>query len=147
MRWWQLMEHDSYLRDISPCSYLCHEMMTTDRPCFIRDIFITMLWPLSWDADIWQSMFHTLGKNHHALSVVKWRRHLREHALYMRDILPWSDRCHETMTTDGAWIILVGYITMLWPLSWDNDNRRSMFQILWMNNHALSVVRRRWQPT
>ena len=147
MRRWQLMEHDSYLRDISQCSYLCHEMMTTDGACFIRDIFITMLWPLSWDADICKSMFHTLGMNNHALSVVKRRRHLTEHVSYMRDILPFSDRCHETMTTDGACIILEGYITMLWPLSWDDDNRRSMFQTLWMNNHAMSVVRRRWQQT
>ena len=36
---------------------------------------------------------------------------------------------------------------MLWPLSWDEDNWGSMFHTLEMNNHALTVVIRRWQLT
>ena len=58
----------------------------------------------------------------------------------MNDILPWSDRCHETMTTDRTCLLNDRYITMLWPLSWDNDNWRSLFHTLEINDHALSVV-------
>ena len=95
MKWWQLTEHDSYLRDMSPCSVRCHGTMTTEVECFIHEWYITMLW-----------------------------------------------RCHEKMTTDGACFIHEWYITMLLPLSsddfnsrgsmlcplsWDDDNWRSMF--------------------
>ena len=151
-----------------------------------------MLCPLSWEYDNWRSMFHTWMINYHAVSVVTRRSQLTEHDAYLRgiyvsaltvvlrrwqltehdsylrDIWPYSDRCHETMTTDGAWFILERYITMLWPLllddddwrsmihalgiykmlwplSWDDDKWRSIFDTLGMYNHALSVVVRRWQ--
>ena len=35
---------------------------------------------------------------------------MTEHGSYLRDILPCSDRCHETITTDGALFIPKGYI-------------------------------------
>ena len=129
-----------------------------------------MLCPLSWDDENWRSMFHTRGRYYHALTVVIRRWQLTEHSSYLRDISTSSDRCHETMTADGACFILEVYFTMLWPLSWDDDNWRSMFipkgwltmllPLLWdddnwqsrfhtlgMYNHALSVVIRRWQLT
>ena len=36
---------------------------------------------------------------------------------------------------------------MLCPLSWDDDNWRSMIDTLGIYNHALTVVIRRWQLT
>ena len=170
MRRWQLTVHVSYMRDISPCSERCHETMTTDGVCFIPVEYITMLWPLSWDDGNRQSMIHTLGMNNYALTVVIIRWKLTEHVSCIRDILPCSDRCHETMTTDGACFMTEEYIaipwplssddgnwqsifhtwgriTMLWPLSWDDDNWQSILHILVMNNHALSVVMRPWQLT
>ena len=121
--------------------------MTTDEACFIDEWCITMLWPLSWEDDNWRSMFHTLGMNYHALTVVKRRWQLTEHVSYLKDEKLCSDRCHETMTTDGACFIPKGWITMLWPLSCHGDNCRSMFYTLEMNNHALTVVLSRWQLT
>ena len=106
-----------------------------------------MLCPLYWDDDNWRSMFHTVGMFYHALSVVMRRWQLTEHESYLRDILPCSDGCHETMSTDGACFIPKGWITMLWPLSWDDDKWRSMIHTLRMNDHALTVVMRRWQLT
>ena len=37
---------------------------------------------------------------------------MMEHVSYINDILPCSDRCHETMTSDGASFIHEGDITM-----------------------------------
>ena len=54
-----------------------------------------------------------LEMNIHALTVVISRCQLTEHVSYLRDIIPCSDRSHETITTDGAWFIPKGYITML----------------------------------
>ena len=106
-----------------------------------------MLWPLSWDDDNWRGMFHTLEMNYHALTVVMSRWQLTEHVSYLRYISPCSDRCQETMTTDGACFIPKGWLTMLLPLLWDDDNWRSRFHTLGMYNHALSVVISRWQLT
>ena len=103
--------------------------------------------PLSLDDDNWQSMLHILGMNNHALSVVMRRWKLTEHVSYTREILPCSDRCHKTMTTDGACFILEGYFNILWPLSWDNDSWRSMFHTWGIFHHVLTVVMRRWQLT
>ena len=61
-----------------------------------------MLRPLSFNDDHWQSMVHNLGMYNNTLSVVMRRLQLTEHVSYMNDILPCSDRCNETMTTDGA---------------------------------------------
>ena len=47
-------------------------------------------------------MFHALGMNNHALTVVMRQYQLTEHVSYLKDILPCPDRCHETMTTGGA---------------------------------------------
>ena len=99
-----------------------------------------MLWPLSWDDDNWRSMLHFLGMYNHALSVVIRRRQLTEHVLYMNYMLPCSDRCLEIMTYYGAWFIPKRYITMLWPLSWDDCNWRSIIHTWMIYNHALTVV-------
>ena len=61
-----------------------------------------MLRPLSFNDDNWQSMVHNLGMYNNALSVIMRRLQLKEHVSYMNDILQCSDRCHETMTADGA---------------------------------------------
>ena len=181
------------MMDISPCSDRCHETMTTDGAWFIPEGYITMLCPLSWDDDNWQSMFytwmiyynaltvvmrrwqlmehvsflsyitmlwplswddnnwrsmvHTLGIYYQALTVVFIRWQLTEQGSYPWDKKPYSDRCHETMTIDGAWFIPKGYITMLRPLSFNDDNWRSMIHTWGIYNHALSVVMRRWQLT
>ena len=68
---------------------------------------------------------------HHALTVLMSRWQLTEHDWYLRDILPCSDCCHEMMTTDGAFFIPSVCITMLCPLSWDDDNWQNMFQCEW----------------
>ena len=107
--------------------------------------YITILWPLSLDDNNWRSMFHTLEMNNHALTVVMRLWQLTEQVTYLRDEELCPDRCHEAITTDGACFIPKGWITMLWPLSWDDDNCRSMFYTLEMNNHALTVVMSRWQ--
>ena len=101
--------------------------------------------PLSWDDDNWCSMFHIWMISYHALTVVMRRWQLTEQDSYLRDISPCPDRCHETMTTDGAWLIPKGYITILWPLSWDDDNWWSMIHTKGIYYHALIVVLRRWQ--
>ena len=119
---WQLSEHASYLRYILPCSVSCHETVTTVVACFIPKGYITMLWPLSWDDDNCRSMFHTYGINYHALTAVMRQWQPSEHVSYLRVILPCSDRCHATITTVGACFIPKGYITMLCPLSWYDDN-------------------------
>ena len=89
--------------------------------------YIKMLWPLSLDDDNWMSMCHTLGMNNHALSVVRRRWQLTKHVSYMTDILPCSERCLETMTTDGACFIPLGWTIILWPLSLDDDRWRAWF--------------------
>ena len=109
--------------------------------------YITMLCPLSLDDNNWRSIDHTLGIDYHALTVVMRRIQLTEHGSYLRDILPCSDRCHETITTDGPWFMPKGYITVLWPLSLDDNNWRSMVHTLGIYYHALTVVTRWWQLT
>ena len=49
------------------------------------------------------------------------------------------------MTNDGACFIHEWYITMLWPLSWEDDNWRCMNHTLGIYYHALIVVTGRWQ--
>ena len=145
MRRWQLSEHVIYPRDIFSMLRPLSKTMTTDGACFIPKGYITMLWPLSCDDDNCRSRFHAKGIYYHDLSVVMRRLQLSEYVLYLRDILPCSDPSHATMTNVGAYFIPKVYITMLWPLSWDDDNCRSMF-LRWMKYyHALSVVMRRWQ--
>ena len=61
-----------------------------------------MLRPLSFKNNNWHGMVHNLGMYNKALSVVMRRLQLTEHVSYMNDILQCSDRCHETMTADGA---------------------------------------------
>ena len=121
-------------------------LQLTEHDLFLRSIII--LWPLSLDDDNWRSMFHTLGMFYHALSVVmrRWQLtehvhtwmiyhhalnvvmrwwQLTEHESYLRIILPCSDHCHETMSTDGVCFVPKGWITMVWPLSWEDDNWQS----------------------
>ena len=64
-----------------------------------------MLRPLSLNDDHWQSMVHNLGMYNNTLSLVMRRLQLMEHVSYMNDILPCSDRFHQTMTTYGACLI------------------------------------------
>ena len=104
---------------------------------------IIIFWPLSWDDDNWRSMLHNLGIFYHALSAVMRRWQLTDPVSYMNDILPCCDRCHESMTTDRAWIIPKGWITMLWTLSWEYENWQSWFHTLGEN--APSVVIVSWQ--
>ena len=137
--------------------------------CVIPKVYISMLWPLSWDDDNCLSMFLRWMTYNQVLSVVMRRLQLSEHVSYLRDILSCSDCCfrrrwqlsehvsylrdispcrvrsHLTMTTKGACRIHACYITMLWPFSCDDDNCRSMFHSLGISYHALTVVMRRWQ--
>ena len=168
MRRWQLTEHISHMNDILLCSDRCHEMMTTDGAWFVPKVWLTMLCPLSWEDENWRSMFYTWMIYYNALTVVMRRWQLTEHIPHMNDILLCSDLFHEMMTIDGAWFVPKVWITLLCPLSWDNENWRSMFHTwmiysmlwplsshdedwrsifhtLWKNNHALTVVMRRWQ--
>ena len=141
---WPLSRNDHNLRSMFlTCSVHCHETMTTVGACFIHKWYITMLWPLSWDDNNWGSMFHTLRVNNHALTVVMRRWQLTEHASYINDILPCSDRCHEMLTTDGAWLKPKENITMLWPLSLDDNNLWSMVHTLGIYYHALTSGMRR----
>ena len=66
------------------------------------------------------------------------RSQLTKHVSFINDLSPCSDRYHETMTTEGTFFILEWYITMLWPLSWDEDKWRSMIHILEIYYHALT---------
>ena len=66
MRRWQLTVHDSYLRNVQPCSVRCHKGKTTDGSCLIKDWYITMLWPFLWDDDDWRSMLHRWMIYHNA---------------------------------------------------------------------------------
>ena len=139
-------------------------LQLTEHDSFLRSIII--LWPLSLDDDHWRSMFHTLGMFYHALSVVmrRWqltehvhswliyhhalnvvmrRWQLTEHESYLRDILPCSDHCHETMSTDGVCFIPKGWITIVWPLSWEDDNWQSRFHTLGKNAPTVVIVS--WQ--
>ena len=99
---------------------------------------------ISWDDDDWWSMLHTWGIYNHALTVVMRRCQLSGHVSYPSNTWPcsdrweddnwWtmffylsntfrcSDRWHETVATYRAWFILEKYITMLWPLFWDDGN-------------------------
>ena len=145
IRRWQLTEHVSYLMNTSPCSDPCNETMTTDGAWFITlgmnshaQTVVIRPWQL-------RELFHTWGIYYHALTVVMRRWQLKEHAAYLRSELPCSVRCHETMKTDGACFIPVEYITLFWPLSWDDGNWQSKIHTSGMNNHALTVVIRRWQ--
>ena len=106
-----------------------------------------MLWPLSWEDDNWRSMIYTLGISYHALTVVTRRWQMTEHDSNLRDILPCSDCFQETTTTDGAWFLPKGYLTMLWLLSLDENNWRSMVHTLGIYYHAPTVVTRRWHMT
>ena len=137
MRRWQLTEPVSHMNDILPCSDLCHKTMTTDGAWFMPEGYITMAYPLSWDDDNWRSMNRTWEIYYHALTVVMRRSQLTEHVSFINDLLPCSDRYHETMTTEGAFFIHEWYITMLWPLSWEDDKWRSMIHILEIYYHAL----------
>ena len=97
MRGCQLMEHVSYLRGISPCSYHCHWKVITD----------TLLWPFKWWDDNCGSMFHTLGITNHALTVLMRWWQLTEHGSYIRGItMSWplsfdDENCRSMLHTLG----------------------------------------------
>ena len=146
MRPWQLTDHVSFMNDILPYSDRCHETMPTEGASFILEWYITMLWPLSWDEDKWQSMIHTLEIYNHALTVVLRLWQQTGHVSWMNDILPCSDCCHERMTSDGA-SFTEGDITMFWTLSWDDDKWRSIIYNLEIYYHDLTAAMRRWQLT
>ena len=94
---------------------------------FLPEDGITMLRPWSWDDHNGWNMFPTWRRYNQALTVVMNRWQLLERVSYLRDILPCSGRYHVKITTVGACFIPKGYITMLWLLSCDDDNCRSMF--------------------
>ena len=50
------------------------------------------------------------------------RFQLTEHVSYLKDIIPCSDRCHETMGTEGVCVMPEEYISILGPLSFDDGN-------------------------
>ena len=106
-----------------------------------------MLCPLTWGEDKWQSMFHRCLIYYHALTVVMRRWQMTAHKSYLRAELSCYVRCHETMTTDGPCFIYEWYITILWPLSWDDANWRSIFHTWVIYHHAMTVVMRRRQMT
>ena len=107
MRWWQLTEHDSYLRGIiilwpllwdednlwgmiyifgmhnHAWSVIMRRRQLAGH-VFIDIWYITMLWSLSWDDDSWRSMFHTLEMNNCALVVVMRWWQLTEHDSYFK---------------------------------------------------------------
>ena len=145
---------------VSPCSGRCHETLTTDGACFIPSESKTMLCPFSWDDDNWWSKFQSLEIDKHALSIVMSWWQQAEHLSCLRCFTS-SDRCHETMTTDGTFFLPFGLkqcsvrwhgmmttdraclnfwggITMLWPFSWIDDKWQSMFHtwggitLLWL---------------
>ena len=107
MRWWQLTEHDSYLRGVIillPLSWdednlwgmihifgiYNHALSVVMRQrqlawhVFKDRWYIIMLWPLSWDDDNWRSMFHTLEMNNPALAVVMRWWQLTEQDSFLR---------------------------------------------------------------
>ena len=91
IRWWQLTEHVSYLRDKSPCSDRCHETMAnygawfTPLGMYNHALYVVIRQRQDDEAN----MIY-----YHALTVViRWCQ-LKEHDSYQRDILPCSDRCH-----------------------------------------------------
>ena len=140
--------HEGYIAMLWPLSWVDDNWRRMFRTWVIYYYALTVvmwLWQLTEHFYIW-------GVYYHALTIVLRWWQLTEHdwyyrgilpcyerchgtmttgracfILYLRDISPCSDRCHETMTTDRPCFILQGYITMFWPLSWDDDNWRSMF--------------------
>ena len=142
--------------------------MSTDGVCFIPKGWITMVWPLSWEDDNWQSRFHTLGKmlrqllsSHdngqsmviypssmkYALSVdiVSWQR--SEHGYISLKYEICSVSWHRLMTTVRAWLYIPQVWNMLRQLSSSHDNRRSMVIHFLGMKHAPSVVIVPWQQS
>ena len=124
MRRWQLTEHELYLRDILSCSDHCHETMSTDGVCFIPKGWITIVWPLSWEDDNWQSRFQKLGKNAPSVVIVSWN--WSEHGYISLKYEYGSVSWHRLMTTVRAWLYIHQVWNMLCQLSSSNDNGHSM---------------------
>ena len=86
--------------------------------------------------------FHTLGMYNQALTMTTDGAYL-----ILEGVSPCSDRCHWAMTTDRAYCIYFGWITMLCPLSWDDENWWSMLHTLGTHYHSPTVAMERWQLT
>ena len=132
--------------------------MTTNGACFLPQGYITMLG--RWD---WRSMFLTSGIYYQPLTGVLGRWQLTENVSYLRNTLPCSDRCHQTMATDGACFIREGYhnaLTVSWQrwelvnvflmyetcqLSSSHDNGQSMVMYYSGMKHAPPVYIVSWQ--
>ena len=79
--------------------------------------------------------FHTLGMYNQALTMTTDGAYL-----ILEGVSPCSDRCHWAMTTDRAYCIYFGWITMLCPLSWDDENWWSMLQTWGTHYHSPTLL-------
>ena len=61
-----------------------------------------------------------------------------EHVLYLRGLSLYFDYCHEMMKNDVAHFIPMGF-AMLWALSENDENWRSLFHTWAGYQHDLSV--------
>ena len=138
VRRWQLTEPVSYMIDILPCCDRCHESMTTDGAWIIPKGWITMLWPLSWAYENWQSRFHTLGKNAPSVVIVSWQRSEHWH-LFLR-YESCSVSCHSLITLVRAWKYIIHLWNMARQVSSSYDNGQSMVIHPLGIKHAPSVV-------
>ena len=86
--------------------------------------------------------FHTLGMYNQALSMTTDGAYL-----ILEGVSPCSDRCHWATTTDRAYCIYFGWITILCPLSWDDENWWSMLHTWETHYHSPTVAMKRWQLT
>ena len=57
----------------------------------------------------------------------RWHEMMTTDVAYLIPEVNHSDSCYEMITTDGACFILYGLNTMLCPLSWDDENDRTFF--------------------
>ena len=121
MRWWQLTEHRSYLM-----GYNCALTVVMRR------------WQLKKHDSYRRDILQCSDRCHETMAT-------DEHESHLRDILPCSYRCREAMAICRACIIPQGWITILFPLSWDDDNLRSMFHAKMIYYNDLTVAMRRWQ--
>ena len=115
--------------------------MTTNGACFLPQGYITMLG--RWD---WRSMFLTSGIYYQPLTGVLGRWQLTENVSYLRNTLPCSDRCHQTMATDGACFIREGYhnaLTVSWQ-RWELVNVFLMYETCTVSCHRLMTMVRAW---
>ena len=111
--------------------------------CFIPKGWITIVWPLSWEDDNWQSRFHTLGKNALSVVIVSWNWSEHNSISYIYETKP--DSCLRLMTTDREWLFIPKVWSMLRQLSSSHGNSQVMVIYLKVINDAPSFVIVSWQ--